>query len=220
MRQVKSTVSAKRYVRLGIALVFVAILAAACAFRIYSINNPSQQKPPVSYSVSEDMPILNSAGSGVYAKALSYCVLTKDEAMLAFSDCQSELETLGPDVKTKMLIVRVVFSNKSNSEQIVEPARVKAQAGAWANGMDARLFCKINNVANVIGRLAAGQSAEMLVPYVASDNQFGFSREWDTFENASFNLVTATYPQKTYIQLSNKLAFEDFPFSANAGEGE
>lgn len=103
---------------------------------------------------------------------------------------------------------------------MVEPACLKAQAGAWANGMDLRLFCKINNVAGMAGRLAAGRSVEMLVPYVASGNQFGFSREWDTFENASFNLVTATYPQKTYIQLSNKLAFEVFSFSANVGEGE
>ncbi len=218
MRQMKNTASVKRPIKIAIALALVILLVAACTLRIYSVNNPSQQKPPVSYSIFEDMPILNSAGSDVYARALHYCVLSKDEAMSAFPNCQSELEILGPDVKTKLLVVRVVFSNKSDSEQVVEPGRLTAQAGTWANGMDAGLFCKINNVTGMAGRLAAGQSVEMLVPYVASDNQFGFSREWDTFENASFNLVTATYPQKTYIQLSNKLALEDFSFSSSSGE--
>ncbi|WP_449132623.1 hypothetical protein [Senegalimassilia anaerobia] len=215
----KNVVFAKRSIKLAITFVLAAVLIVACAFRICLVNNPPQQKPPVSYSVSEDMPILNSAGSGIYARALNYCVLSKDEAMSAFPDCQSELETLGPDVKTKLLVVRVIFSNKSDSEQIVEPGRLTAQAGAWSNGLDAGLFCRINNVVGMAGRLAAGQSAEMLVPYVASENQFGFNREWGTFENASFNLVTATYPQKTYIQLSNKLAFENYSFSASVKEG-
>ncbi len=220
MRQARDVVFAKRFIKSAVVLVFVAILAAACALRISQVNNPPQQKSPVSYSVSEDMPILNSAGSDVYAKALNYCVLDKEEALSAFPNCQSELETLGPDVKTKLLIVRITFFNRSDSEQVVEPGRLTAQAGTWSNGLDARLFCKINDVAGMAGRLAAGQSAEMLVPYVASDNQFGFNREWDAFEDASFNLVTATYPQKTYIELSNRLAFEDFSFSANLEEGE
>jgi hypothetical protein len=188
----------RRYVRLGILVIVVAVVAAS-AFRIYQLN--SEYPPPATkaYVLGETV----SAGDVTLAVQDAYFV-NPNQIQEMFPGFDGGLiengKPLAPE-RYKVFLVILKVNNESDRDQQVD-LRFYLQSGVWSNGADLFLFQQVNaGSEGLIRTIGAHEEIMLKCPYVLYDFMFKSSEDWEQVESRSYRIVLSNYPTQHVIRV-------------------
>ena len=201
---------AKKRWLFGIVCVLALLVAIGMiAARIISINET------IDYAFREfdeqaGMPVMAEGMETPFVVSVrAYSVVSLYEMLRVVPEYQGDLTISGDLEDAKFLVIRALFSNQDEKEQILSPLYLRACSQTWANGVDSRLYRHLNSVDDVSHVVFAGESVDLLLPYKISKTQFGLNRAWDSLESASYQLVSSVYPTRVFLTLTRQCPFDD-----------
>ena len=140
------------------------------------------------------------ANPEVTLKVEGAAMLSADEFMAEFPDYTDRMLSAGQAQDARFVIVQATVENASENDARTLLDGATIQTGSYANGIEYSLYQMLNG-AQASFTFKAHSSSRVYLPYAIYDASFGFNTTWNSIDESSFELVTALYPDKEYIDL-------------------
>lgn len=196
--------------RWAIACLVVALSVLCCvlfAFFYARVNEAYPAHGVVRYDERFPMALLSVDDAGnaaanpeVTLQVEGAAMLSADEFMAEFPDYTDRMLSAGQAQDARFVIVQATVENTGESDVRTLLDGASIQVGSYANGLEYSLYQLLNG-AQASFTFKAHSSSRVYLPYAIYDVSFGFNTTWNSIDESSFELVTALYPDKEYIDL-------------------
>ncbi len=194
----------------GAATVALVFGAALICLRIYSVNADATYPQRIEYQQGEQSPLfVEGRESAITVTAETCCMASLDEICEVVPEYENDAKASSSNDESLFLIVRAAFHNGGESEEEATPLYLKAAADSWANGMDVRLFRKLNGIEGTTLTLSPDESASALLPFKLQRSQFGMQGSWEKAPAIDYELVSSVYPVRRAISIGVPMTLDD-----------
>lgn len=104
-----------------------------------------------------------------------------------------------PDEKIRVVLNYIQIKNIGNQQKAVDFSRIKAESGAWGNGINGEIFMALNPGISVQKEIIRpGEVRNVVIPFSMLSTMFK-EKDWARIDERVFSTVLSLYPEKIVL---------------------